>query len=168
MAHRVVFIDTSVLLNVLRVPNTGNQGDQDADRQKFAALYDEGVQLVLPVTTIIETGNAIASLDGEKHSLIKTFVGFLQETISGNDPWMAAGFSNTTDLLRHLLRDPNTPLLALMHGGVGTARVRGSCARWVDLRVVPPGLDRPRVAGRRRPRHLVQPVVWSLSRAWPS
>lgn len=49
MASRVVFVDTSVLLNVLQVPHTGNQADQEADREKFVALYDEGVQLVLPL-----------------------------------------------------------------------------------------------------------------------
>lgn len=120
MAARVVFIDTSVLLNVLKVPHTGNAEDQEADREKFAALHDQGVQLVLPVTTIIETGNAIASIDGEKHQLIQVFVSFLRATLTGDAPWVAAGFSSTSALLRELLDDAPAPLDSLMNSKVGT------------------------------------------------
>lgn len=120
MAARVVFIDTSVLLNVLRVPHQGNHGDQEDDRRKFAALLAERVQLVLPLTTIIETGNAIASTDGEKHQLVQRFVGFLRATLTGDAPWVAAGFSSTSALLKELLDDAPTPLESLMNSKVGT------------------------------------------------
>lgn len=121
MSARVVFIDTSVLLNVLRVPHTGNHEDQEADRTEFAALLaEEVVQLVLPLTTIIETGNAIAGIDGDRHQLIQVFVGFLRATLTGDAPWVAAGFSSTSALLRELLDDAPTPLDSLMNSKVGT------------------------------------------------
>ena len=121
MASRVIFIDTSVLLNVLSVPHQGNRPDQDADRRKFVELNtDKSVQLVLPLTTIIETGNSIASISGEKHELVGRYVGFLRATLSGDAPWVAAGFSSTSALLTKMLDDTPYPLHGLLLSMVGT------------------------------------------------
>ena len=59
MSRRAIFIDTSVLSNLLRIP--GKNQDMEKAQQDFVALQeDNSVQFVLPVTTVIETGNHIA------------------------------------------------------------------------------------------------------------
>ncbi|MFF4990475.1 hypothetical protein ACFY19_25065 [Streptosporangium saharense] len=59
MALRVEFVDTSVLCNILDVPGK-NQDRASVMRQ----LREEKREcdLILPVTTVIETGNHIAQL----------------------------------------------------------------------------------------------------------
>lgn len=122
MSTNVVFVDTSVLLNVLRVPGSGNEDLIRSDIERFSKLLNGGSQLVLPLTTIIETGNAIASVHGgDRHRCTTIFVKFLQRSLTAEAPWATAGFSDRTELLRHLVNGgPAIPSLAdLMGAGVG-------------------------------------------------
>ena len=60
----VVFIDSSVLLRVLNVPGNTSKEEHELDVAQFSAYVAAGDQLVLPLTTVIETGNAIARVSG--------------------------------------------------------------------------------------------------------
>ena len=62
----VVFIDTSVLLCILDVP--GKNQDRESIVEEFTVLATgDGNTLILPVATIVETGNHIAQLsNGEQ------------------------------------------------------------------------------------------------------
>lgn len=57
----VYFIDTSVLLNILSVPNR-NQCESQI-KNELMEYVRRNVVLILPLATIIETGNHIAHID---------------------------------------------------------------------------------------------------------
>jgi len=84
---KVVFLDTSVLLEVLRVPGKSQQPDAVADelRSRVAA----GESLLLPTAAIVETGNHIAQLsDGTaRRSRADALCTFLRATVAGDAPW---------------------------------------------------------------------------------
>ena len=54
----IVLVDTSVLLNVLRVPNRSTDCVSVMDRSQDHIAGDD--QLLLPIATVLETGNHIA------------------------------------------------------------------------------------------------------------
>ena len=56
----VVIVDTSVLLNVFDVPRF-NQ-DRDAVLDRFGELVEAGANFLLPLGTVLETGNHIADI----------------------------------------------------------------------------------------------------------
>lgn len=61
----VILVDTSVLLNILNVP--GLNQDHEAIMDEFEELVESGVNLLLPVGAVFETGNHIARLaDGRQ------------------------------------------------------------------------------------------------------
>ncbi|MEL6471574.1 MAG: hypothetical protein AAFQ74_17755 [Cyanobacteria bacterium J06623_4] len=51
-------IDTSIFLNLLAVPNRSDSKEQVV--QDFKAYFDAGDTLLLPMATVLETGNHIA------------------------------------------------------------------------------------------------------------
>lgn len=56
----VVFVDTSVLLNLLDVP--GKNGDRDSVTAEFKRMASDDAVLVIPIAAVIEVGNHIAHL----------------------------------------------------------------------------------------------------------
>ena len=117
----MVFVDTSVLLNLLDVP--GNNDRHQADVDTRDQLLDSGFLLILPVTTVIETGNAIArDAGGLRHDRSRAFVEILRATLSATSPWAASDVGLTNELLGAVLdghqRAPG--LRTLMTEGVGS------------------------------------------------
>lgn len=91
--QRAVFIDTSVLVNLLKVPGKNQQALKAA--QDFMALQeDSGVQFVLPVTAVIETGNHIAQLaNGDtRRKIAETFGEVLELVTKSESPWVLHDF----------------------------------------------------------------------------
>ncbi len=54
----ISIIDTSVFLNLLDVPN--RNGEREQVYQAFSEYVELGATFILPMATIIETGNHIA------------------------------------------------------------------------------------------------------------
>ena len=117
--QEAVFVDTSVLLNVLNVPR--NNDHHDTDRDEFQRLIEQQATLILPLTVVIETGNAIVRDCGrEVYAVSKRFVSFLEDALNGTAPWVVGTRSTTPGLLRRVLDgDGHGPLLQLMSSGVG-------------------------------------------------
>ncbi len=84
----VRFVDTSILLDLLDVPGKAQQ--HDLVRSQLVELIAERVQLVLPIATIIETGNHIAQVgDGTaRRTCAERFVQLLRATSQGILPWV--------------------------------------------------------------------------------
>lgn len=59
--RRVTFIDTSVFTNMLNVP--GKNQNREEVVTEFQERKEEGELFMLPVTTVIETGNHIAQVN---------------------------------------------------------------------------------------------------------
>lgn len=87
----VKFIDTSVMLNLLEVPEMCS--DTEVVKQQWKDVLDAGDVLILPVATIIETGNHIAHIaNGNiRRQIARTFGGYLQKTAEGEAPWQLYG-----------------------------------------------------------------------------
>jgi hypothetical protein len=84
----VRFVDTSVLCDLLAVPGKCQQ--QHSVRDELQRLIEDRVQLVLPIATVIETGNHIAqAADGRsRRACAERFVALLRETAAGRLPWV--------------------------------------------------------------------------------
>lgn len=112
MKQKVVIIDTSILCAWLRVPGKETCGpdndrwDYQRTRDKIDEEIKQGALLVLPMTTIIESGNHIAQSVGDKHELVKRFADHIEDTIDGSSPWVSFSQQSqlmTGDALRRML-----------------------------------------------------------------
>ncbi len=101
---QVLFVDTSILCDLLKVP--GKCQRHDEVRDELQSLEDSGIQLVLPIASVIETGNHIAQAkDGHgRHASAEAFVRLLRLTARGDAPWVlhsVAWDARMLDLLCH-------------------------------------------------------------------
>lgn len=100
----VVFVDTSVMCNLTRVPFL----DQDAEQiisEMSRRTREDGALFILPITTVIETGNHIAQVkDGHKRrTTAERFVGFLEFIIAGKTPWALHDVAWNKEFLQMLI-----------------------------------------------------------------
>jgi len=82
----VVFLDSSVLFNLLDVP--AKNSDRAAVVAKFQRLVREATTFVFPVTAVIETGNVIAQLsDGNaRRTCMERFEEWLRKALTTTGP----------------------------------------------------------------------------------
>ncbi|MBR0148159.1 MAG: hypothetical protein IJM23_03060 [Lachnospiraceae bacterium] len=79
-------IDTTIMLNLLGVPK--RCADQTEVLEQFKKALEEKDKLILPIATIIETGNEIAKIQGTKrHEIAQKFAVYLKNTANDNAPW---------------------------------------------------------------------------------
>lgn len=88
MVREVRFVDTSILCDLLEVPGKSQQAG--VVREELERLVKRGVQLVLPIATIIETGNHIeqSSQGHARRRAAERFVALLRATAGGRVPWV--------------------------------------------------------------------------------
>ena len=102
MPRRIVVIDTSILCCFVQVPGKETAGSgKDAwnyDRAKaFLELeIKKGSTLVLPVATLIETGNHISQASSGRHESAKRLCTHILATADAKSPW--AAFTEQADL----------------------------------------------------------------------
>lgn len=83
---KVRFIDTSIMLNILNVPGRNQHYEQIKDELEQA--IKEGDTLILPIATIIETGNHVAHIaTSRRYEVAERFSEFLLKTANGEAPW---------------------------------------------------------------------------------
>lgn len=94
----VRFIDTSIFVNILDIPNMNDKRSQVIEEFQ-AVIKDKSQVLILPLATIIETGNHIAHIsNGEiRRQKAKRMAAFLENTASGKAPWKYYGKELETD-----------------------------------------------------------------------
>jgi hypothetical protein len=99
---RIVVFDTSVLcvwLNVAGKETCGKEGDC-WDRFRVNALIEaeteNGSTFVLPLATIVETGNHIAQAPDRRYETARGLMTLLKLTLDEKEPW--AAFSQQADL----------------------------------------------------------------------
>lgn len=87
----VRFIDTSVMVNLLEVP--GLCSDVQEIKKEWRKVVEAEEVLILPVATIIETGNHIAHIpDGNvRRKTAEKFGEYLRKTAEGEAPWQLYG-----------------------------------------------------------------------------
>lgn len=121
--QRVVFLDSSVLLNILDVPH--KNGERSVVVPKFLALAKSGTALmVIPMAAVIEVGNHIAQLPGaDRRDRATRLADILRQSLTGTPPWVVSGTTWDADFLEHLLqgRHPHRPgMVDLCSTGMGT------------------------------------------------
>lgn len=93
----VRFIDTSILTNLLNVP--GKNQDREKVKVEFKRALNNKDTLILPMASIIETGNHIAHIKAGgsiRRECAERFCIYLGKTAKGEAPWTFEGipFSN--------------------------------------------------------------------------
>lgn len=140
----VWLIDTSVFVEILDVPGKAQQHKVVTD--EFLARYKKGHRFVLPVTTIIETGNHIAQCSGNRREAARRFIIALEKAKSESPPWIVRDVKWDQELLSFLLSGDSTgsSLLDLLGDGrMGTGDVAllverddfRNSSRYTDVRV---------------------------------
>ncbi|WP_127841561.1 hypothetical protein [Actinomyces wuliandei] len=108
----VWFIDTSVLVHLLQVPGLSRRGSPDQDKagEDFKARHAAGDQFLLPITTVIETGNHICQLkDGQqRRKAAQLFHDVLDKVITRQSPWLLDEVQWDNNFLRSLLNGAAT------------------------------------------------------------
>jgi predicted nucleic acid-binding protein len=98
----ICIIDTSVFLNILNVP-----GKNDRHKEMMAAFKDYiscGASFILPMATIIETGNHIAQNgDGElRRETAKRFCDLVKDSMENTAPFRVSAFPTPHEVLEWL------------------------------------------------------------------
>jgi hypothetical protein len=141
----VIFIDTSVLVEVLKVPGKRQRPTEVAAelRERTSA----GESMILPTAAIIETGNHIAQLgDGtQRRTVAENFSLVLEATIAGDLPWALNGARWDEALLTAICRGtrgcPPLPEMATQKIGVGDVSILAEAEAYaarvahVDVRI---------------------------------
>ncbi len=84
-------VDTSVFLNVLKVP--GLSQEQVQVFSDFEERLKRDDTFLLPYSAIVETGNFIAQLDGNyKYEFALKFIENVKQAIDGSVPWKPLKF----------------------------------------------------------------------------
>ena len=102
MARKILILDSSVLCCWLKVPGkdtAGPQGDQWTYQRINTLIQQEqqkGSTLVLPIASLIETGNHIAQATNLRHQCATELARCLTDTADAKSPW--AAFTDQTVL----------------------------------------------------------------------
>lgn len=107
MMSSICIIDTSVFLNLLNVPGR-NQHNEDV-RNSYAEYVDLDTTFILPMATIIETGNHIAQNGdgGTRREVAQRFCHVVKAAFDGNAPYKPSDFPNSSDVLTWIDRFPD-------------------------------------------------------------
>jgi hypothetical protein len=103
----ICLIDTSIFLEFLNIPNF-NQ-NREAVMQEFREYIELGCTFLLPMATILETGNHIAQNgDGRiRRQSAKNFVEAVKKAFAGEIPWSPTEFPQTTEILEWIDQFPD-------------------------------------------------------------
>lgn len=131
MRRQVVVIDTSIMCCWLNVPGKETAGpkndtwDHDRVEDLLAKEQAGGCTFVLPLATLIETGNHISQATGNRYELATTLANYLLAATNEDSPW--AAFTEQSVLwdaepLRHLAAE--WPRLASARFSLGDATIK--------------------------------------------
>lgn len=119
----VAIIDTSIFCELLGIP--GKSNDPPAFRTELKAKVEANEILLLPMTTIIETGNHIGQCSANgatRRYYAEQFVASVQKALDGEAPFSPTPFFDPSDLRKWLAEFPNWTTPTDRHGrGVGLA-----------------------------------------------
>lgn len=98
MSNSIIIIDTSIFLNVLEVPNKCQ--DKECVFKQFEEFIELEAIFVLPMATIVETGNHIAQNgDGSiRRKTAKKFCGHIMKVINGEAPYKISDFPTNDEI----------------------------------------------------------------------
>lgn len=131
MSKRILIIDTSIFCCWLQVPGKETAGPLD-DRWDFARTsklmeeeHAKGSTFVLPMATLIETGNHIAQSAVHRFERAEKFAEYLRLAADAQSPWAAFAEQSSLWQAENLtsLAD-NWPQLAAQRISIGDATIK--------------------------------------------
>lgn len=127
---RVHFIDTSVLVNILDIPFM-NQ-DREAVLEEYEALMGQnGNTFILPLASIIETGNHIAHINGDmRRTKGIEFADMLKKIANDESPWKFFEDEVTQDEIRVIAE--RLPESVLLGSGTGDLSIISAFEKYRD------------------------------------
>ena len=132
----VRIVDTSVLCNLLRVPNM----DQDAGRatREFREALTAGDALLLPIPVIYETGNHIAQNgDGrQRRAVARGFTELVEKAFGAELPFIPTPLQDPDDLLVWLAEFPDRAAEGIGFADLSIIKVFEQQCEWNQARRV--------------------------------
>lgn len=128
---KVLIIDTSILCVWLEVPGmdvcgpNNDKWTKDRVQQKIDEEMGQGALFVLPIATIIETGNHISKATHGRKERAEALSDILRKSADGSSPWAAFSAQNDfweKDKLKKLATD--WPNLAVQGLSLGDATIK--------------------------------------------
>lgn len=101
--RRVLLLDTSVLVEIIKVPFEADRHDEVvADFQRHVA---SGVVLRIPAAAVLETGAHVGRIKNgiQRRECASTFVRFLEAALDDAAPWSFLEFTWSREVIRDLL-----------------------------------------------------------------
>lgn len=123
----MTFIDTSVLVEVLKVPGKNQRYEEITAELRERLKSSES--MILPTAAVIETGNHIAQLDdgGLRRNLAVGLARLLEATVTESAPWTLNGARWDGELLTAICGGargcPPLPEMAAQKIGVGDVSI---------------------------------------------
>lgn len=113
----VRFIDTSIMCNLLEVPKMCD--DKEEVKQEWKEVLERKETLIMPLATIIETGNHIAHIpDGNSRRAVSLrFKEFLEKTAESKAPWTLYGNALDSKEIKYIAE--NLDQFTLRGTGIG-------------------------------------------------
>lgn len=134
MSGTIVFIDTSVLCNLLRVHGKDQRSDEIA--REMGKRVREGQVFVLPVTAVIETGNHIAQASGYRYEAASRLADYLRLIVQQKAPWVLHEMEWDIPFLHRFLEGAGSgsdwPALAARGVGAGDLCIAAEVQRYRD------------------------------------
>jgi hypothetical protein len=98
----ISILDTSVFLNLLNVPN--RNGSREQVDQAFIEYAELGATFILPMATILETGNHIAQNGdgGTRRATARRFCDQVTAAFCGEAPYQISEFPSSKEVLAWL------------------------------------------------------------------
>lgn len=108
MDKEYILIDTSVMVEILNVPQKANNPQKVM--AQFIRKSKAGCSFFIPFATILETGNHIAQNgDGrQKYECARHFVDLIEKSLAGITPFRVLQFFTQKDLREWLQEFPNS------------------------------------------------------------
>jgi predicted nucleic acid-binding protein len=150
----IVIVDSSVLLNIIDVPDRNQRRAEVFDR--LAELIEGGDHLFIPMAAIVEVGNLIAHVrnGAQRRAAAERFVKEVRRALADEAPWKPINFPSNQEVLGWLDAFPESATKKVGMGDLSIRQEWESCCHrysmsrvWVwtldgDLA----GLDRPVVS----------------------
>ena len=103
----ICLVDTSIFLNILNVPNRNNERNEIL--KQFQEYIELGCSFIIPMATVIETGNHIAQNgDGNtRREVAQFFVNTLEKTFTGEAPFRISKWLSQSEIKAWLAEFPS-------------------------------------------------------------
>ncbi len=129
--QKILILDTSILCVYLKVPYMDDCGSDDNkwDYKRVTEKIDTEISkkslLVLPLATLIETGNHIAQANGERYKLAVALSNIIKKVANEEEPWAAFTFQRKLWDEENLIKLANNwPALAASGLSIGDATIK--------------------------------------------